>query len=92
MNVNPGQTVALGTIKAEETGNFPPHFTSPAQLKVEEGKSAVGTVVAIDRDEDEHGDYVTGYAKVGGKDEDAFEIDAEGKLAFDHHDELREAC
>ena len=51
--------------------NYAPTFTSPAAFEVEENRTAVGTVTAVDRDAE---DTVTGYAITGGADQALFSI------------------
>ena len=60
--------------------NEAPAFTSPPSFRVAENRTAVGTVVATDRD---GADSVTGYALAGGADRALFSIDATtGALRF----------
>ena len=59
--------------------NAAPQITGDAELDVDEGEAAVGTVVATDADSD---DYITGYSISGGVDSARFEITDAGALRF----------
>ena len=64
---------------APGTGNLFPQFSTPTAYSVAENGTAVGTVAATDPDET---DGVTGYAIVGGADQDQFSLADGGVLAF----------
>ncbi len=80
VTVAPGQTLAYGDITADISANGrPPRFTSSASFSVGEGKRTIGTVEAVDDDED---DEVTGYDVSGGADAEMFAVTAKGVLSW----------
>ncbi len=78
--VAPGQRLAFGDIEATiSAAGRPPRFTSSASFSVEEGKRTIGTVEAVDDDDD---DEVTGYSVSGGDDSEMFAITPAGVLSW----------
>ncbi len=84
ITVAPGTTHSFGNIMATESDNRVPKFTSDAEFEVDEGETEIGTVAAMDPDDE---DDIEGFEILtgddNGPDHGDISIDAEtGELTF----------